>query len=395
VPQGQLPYQPQLISRMFTLNSRSIRAWGWVHKWTSLISTLFILMLCITGLPLIFEHEIEHAMMPELEQVPANAPAPSLDSIVTAAEVNRPNEQALYLFFEQDEPLVLVSTAKSPMASPDDFYYQAFDLRNGHKVDMLQPTEGFMYLLRKLHVDMFAGLPGMLFLGGMAILMLIAIISGIVLYTPFMRKLDFGEIRQDKGHRARWLDLHNLLGIVTVVWLFVVGLTGAINTLGAPIEQIWQATELSEMASTHKDKPLPEQFASVDVVVDNIRKELPDLTLRTVAMPDTPFASSHHYGLYMLGTTAVTSRLLTPALADAETGEITSIRDMPMYVKTLFISQPLHFGDYGGLPLKILWAILDIITIVVLVSGLYLWRLRSRSKTNTDIFQEVVSEDIR
>ncbi len=49
------------------------------------------------------------------------------------------------------------------------------------------------------------------------------------------------------------------------------------------------------------------------------------------------------------------------------------MREMPLYVKTLLVSQPLHFGDYGGLPLKIIWALLDVITIVVLGSGLYLW----------------------
>jgi uncharacterized iron-regulated membrane protein len=42
-------------------------------------------------------------------------------------------------------------------------------------------------------------------------------------------------------------------------------------------------------------------------------------------------------------------------------------------VKTLFVSQPLHFGDYGGLPLKIVWALLDILSIVILGSGVYLW----------------------
>ncbi len=42
------------------------------------------------------------------------------------------------------------------------------------------------------------------------------------------------------------------------------------------------------------------------------------------------------------------------------------------------ISQPLHFGDYGGMPLKILWAILDIMTIMVLGTGVYLW-LRRRN----------------
>jgi uncharacterized iron-regulated membrane protein len=61
------------------------------------------------------------------------------------------------------------------------------------------------------------------------------------------------------------------------------------------------------------------------------------------------------------------------------TGEFTDTRDLPWHGQTLLLSQPLHFGDYGGLPLKILWAILDIITIIVLGSGLYLWLGRRKT----------------
>jgi len=42
------------------------------------------------------------------------------------------------------------------------------------------------------------------------------------------------------------------------------------------------------------------------------------------------------------------------------------------------MSRPLHFGDYGGLPLKILWALLDLLAIAVLVSGIYLWFARKK-----------------
>lgn len=339
-------------------------------------------MLCITGLPLIFAHDIEHMMLPELEQVSADATPPSLSAIADKAEANRPGEQILYLLFDQEEPLLHVVTAEKAMSPPDDFYYQLFDLNTGIKLDVPQPNEGIMHIITQLHIDMFAGLPGMLFLGVMAVLMLIAIISGVVLYTPFMRRMEFGEIRRSGGRRTNWLDIHNVLGIVTVVWLFVVGLTGAINTLGTPVEQMWQMTELPDMASTHEGNPVPEHYAPLDVVVDNLSQLLPEQSLMTVAMPNTPFASAHHYGLYMVGSTAITSRLLAPALADAGTGEITAHREMPLYVKTLFISQPLHFGDYGGMPLKILWALLDIATIILLISGLYLWVLRRKSKSS-------------
>jgi len=48
------------------------------------------------------------------------------------------------------------------------------------------------------------------------------------------------------------------------------------------------------------------------------------------------------------------------------------------------MSQPLHFGDYGGMPMKILWAALDVLTLIVLGSGLYLWWVRrTAAKENT------------
>jgi uncharacterized iron-regulated membrane protein len=57
----------------------------------------------------------------------------------------------------------------------------------------------------------------------------------------------------------------------------------------------------------------------------------------------------------------------------------------------LFISEPLHFGDYGGLPLKFLWAAFDVVAIVVLVSGIWLWWLRRRT-TPESVLEEAVEE---
>src|SRR3546814_20641394 len=51
---------------------------------------------------------------------------------------------------------------------------------------------------------MFLGLPGMLFLGLMGLLFVIAIASGVVLYAPFMKKLDFGTLRTARSRRVKW-----------------------------------------------------------------------------------------------------------------------------------------------------------------------------------------------
>jgi uncharacterized iron-regulated membrane protein len=82
--------------------------------------------------------------------------------------------------------------------------------------------------------------------------------------------------------------------------------------------------------------------------------------------------------IWTRGKTPLESRLFTPVLVDAETGQLVSARGLPWYLRTLELSRPLHFGDYGGLPLKIIWALLDLITIVVLGSGLYLWVARAK-----------------
>src|SRR3546814_19689968 len=74
--------------------------------------------------------------------------------------------------------------------------------------------------------------------------------------------------------------------------------------------------------------------------------------------------------VFLQGTTKLTEHVLTPALVDAEKGVLTDIRQMPWYMVALSYSQPLHFGDYGALPLKILWAILDIFTLYVLWTGI-------------------------
>jgi uncharacterized iron-regulated membrane protein len=92
-----------------------------------------------------------------------------------------------------------------------------------------------------------------------------------------------------------------------------------------------------------------------------------------IAFPGTSFSSAHHYGVFMRGATPLTSRLFKPVLVDATTGTVTASRTPPWYLDVLLLSQPLHFGDYAGAPMQWLWAALDVITIFVLGSGLYLW----------------------
>ncbi len=365
------------------MKPRTIRAWSWVHKWTSLVCTAFLLMLCVTGLPLIFHHEIDDALNPE-QWHPANPDGPllDLDQILSIALASRPaGDVPIFMSFDDDRPVVNVTTGPRPNADGSEMHFASFDQTSGN---LVPPPNGgdVMDFILQLHTDMFLGLPGMLFLGAMGVLFTASIVSGVVVYAPFMRKLDFGTVRVSKSSRVKWLDYHNLLGVVTVAWVVVVGITGVINTLATPITDAWRNTSLTDLTAEYRGKPRPAVLSSLNDAVEQTKAAKPGNWVQFVAFPGGSFSTDHHYAVFLQGDTPLTKHIISPALIDAETGKFVAIREMPWYNQMLSLSQPLHFGDYGGLPLKILWAILDVITIIVLASGLYLWL--SRRKTGSD-----------
>ncbi|MDR6536208.1 PepSY domain-containing protein [Variovorax soli] len=365
------------------MNSRRVKAWAWVHKWSSLVCTVFMLLLCITGLPLIFHHEIGHLLGTEVEapKMPTDTPRASLDRVISVAHALHPERVVQFVSQpEDDDGLWFVTLTPTP-APTEDFKSVAVDARTAQVLAQPKFDEGFMWVMLKLHVDLFAGLPGKLFLGFMGLLLLVAIVSGVVLYAPFMRKLEFGAVRRERRPRLKWLDLHNLLGIVTLVWAFTVGATGMINTWADLVIKYWQYDQLSALLAPYKgqaETPKAER-GSVQRSLEVALERAPGMKINFIAFPGTAFSSPHHNTVFLRGNEPFSARLLQPVLVDARTNDVTAAPKLPWYLAALLVSQPLHFGDYGGMPMQILWALLDVATIIVLGSGLYLWLKRGKA----------------
>ena len=365
------------------MQNKTIKTWSWIHKWSSIVCTVFMLLLCLTGLPLIFHHEIGHLLGTEVEapEMPADSPRVSLDQVIQVAHAQHPDRVVQFVSQDEHDDAIWFVTLTPTPDPTDDFRSVAVDARTGAILAQPRFDQGFMWIMFKLHVDLFAGLAGKLFLGFMGLLLLVAIISGVVLYSPFMRKLAFGTVRRERQPRLKWLDLHNLLGIVTLVWLLVVGATGMINTWADLLIKYWQHDQLSVLLTPYQGQPTVPvaERASVQRTLDVALKQAPDTTLSFIAFPGTAFSSPHHHTVFLRGNEPFTSRLLQPVLVDAKTAEVTAAPKLPWYLTALLVSQPLHFGDYGGVPMQLLWALLDIASIIVLGSGLYLWLRKGRT----------------
>ncbi|MGY3453944.1 PepSY-associated TM helix domain-containing protein [Bradyrhizobium sp. USDA 4353] len=362
-----------------------MRVWVQVHTWTSLISMIFMLMLCLTGLPLIFHDEINHLIEDEIAApaMPADTPLLPLDRLIAAARQQLPEQHVLFVSLKAAEPLVVVALSPTVIPVPGQLHRVTVDARTAAVLGEEAPHQDVMDVILRIHRDMFTGLAGELFLGLMGLVFAASIVSGVVVYWPFMRRLQFGTVR-NRSARLKWLDLHNLLGIVTVSWTLAVGITGTINTLAVPLSELWRAQTMPALLAPYQGKPLAEA-KSVEAAVDAVRTAHPDRQVASVTMPTTTrFGSPQHVIVWTKGKTPFTARMFSPVLVDAQDSTKMVAPELAWYLRALQVSRPLHFGDYGGLPLKIIWALLDIITIIVLCSGLYLWvakRWGSRRRT--------------
>ncbi|KPX53507.1 PepSY domain-containing protein [Pseudomonas amygdali] len=377
------------------MKSQTVRRWSIVHTWSSLICTLFLLMLAVTGLPLIFHHEIDHLLgdAPQYQEMPADTPHLNLEQLAKAAEAHRPGEVMQYFGWDDEDPNgVMAITAATADTEPNSSHTFALDARTGEALEMPSANGGFMMVMLRLHVDMYANLPGKLLLAFMGLLFVVAIVSGTVLYAPFMRKLEFGQVRVNKSRRTRWLDLHNLIGVVTLTWALVVGVTGVISACADLLIASWRNDALATMIAPYKDAPPLTQRAPATRLLEIAESAAPGMQADFIAFPGTRFSSEHHYAVFLKGNTHLTAHLATPVLIDAQTLQVTAVVERPWYMDALGMSQPLHFGDYGGMPMKILWAVLDVLTIIVLGSGVYLWWVRRRAARSVSVIRAQVAQ---
>src|SRR5262249_51888038 len=110
---GPRPHRPghvelSLVSNIggpLMMDTKTVRLWSRIHKWTSLVCTAFLLMLCLTGLPLIFGDEIEDLFDDQVSvaNLPADTPPAPLERIVEVARQRYPSEFVQLFSWDKDQ----------------------------------------------------------------------------------------------------------------------------------------------------------------------------------------------------------------------------------------------------------------------------------------------------
>lgn len=374
--------------------SRWFRANLWVHRWISLLVTLPFLILCLSGTVLIFHDEIDIAM----GNVPAASTAaaserPLADSIA-AIQSAFPDKRIISAGLDPDEHPGMLTAYIAPVE--DTGYEHArpvfADIATATIVPSPDPANTLTGFLLKLHSEWFLGTTGRLLGALLALLVLIALLSGLVVYAPYVKRIAFGVLRRGKGPRPFQLDLHNFIGAVVLGWAVVVSATGVLLGLSTTALGVWRMTELAHVRAQYAQSA-PVDYRNPPISVGHAFAAATAAAEQgwhpvSVVYPKTDFSTARHFTVFLAGAKGLDERLLKIALVDAATGKIARTLELPAYLKAILVSEPLHFGDYGGLPLKILWTACTWMTLFITANGAWLWwdrRRRRKGKQTADL----------
>jgi uncharacterized iron-regulated membrane protein len=361
-----------------------------IHRWCGVIVSANLLVLAVTGVILIFHDEIDHALGSAVPTAAAGENRTSLAQAVELARAATPGAQPVYVFADPEEfPGVLFVGMARGKRTFEASQPVSVDLRQGKLLPKLNFDDSFTGIVFHLHAELLAGPIGRLLVGVIALALLASLVTGAVVYGPMMQRFAFGLVRRGLSRRTFWADLHKLLGAATFGWTLLVTLTGLLLSLGSIAIQIYASTELKQLGAAYASQPVVEALGTLDAAVARAEESAPGRRFQTVALPGSDLASPRHYTVLLKGGTGLESRMLTLALVDATDPTRVNLRELPLYLKALLLSEPLHFGDYGGVTLKLVWAGFGIAMAGLSVSGLWVfWTARRRARVEPRPFEQ-------
>ena len=176
--------------------------------------------------------------------------------------------------------------------------------------------------------------------------------------------------------RIAFSDLHKFIGINSVVFNLILGFTGAwwnlSHLLGHLVEEESAAVEVES------NVPPASEWASIDTMMTEARTHLPGFTTHYLGFPQTLDGPVVLYGQH--GGAGPFRGLYGSHVAfDPEAGalrEVHDLREDSVWNQVHDSFMPLHYGTFGGWPIRILWCLGGLAPGTLAVSGFLIWRCR-------------------
>ncbi|MDQ8193479.1 PepSY-associated TM helix domain-containing protein [Coraliomargarita sp. SDUM461004] len=358
-----------------------------LHRWTGLITGINILILSITGAYLVVAEDIDawREAIPQNESIEESPlTALNVESYTNSLNIayrtlleHYPEARLQRVRMAQQDSIQhefgLLQTDELGTEHFERYYVEA---SSGQLIDDTHMHDhSFTHWVLELHANLFLGIFGILFLAIIGSLFLISCISGLLVYFPYTFKLELGRVRWEKRWPIILGDWHKLLGLSSLVFNILIALSGVALTIGFLLSQMWVLQTLQERTSQQSlEIPLSQtrSLTKPGNIYQAFSKEFEHASIETLYYPGGPQGENHYLIL------ANASGLFTEFIPLVITSPIHSPQELsqlqlPLWIQAVAISAPIHFGNFGGWPIKILYVLLGLSSGLLSCSGALLY----------------------
>ena len=368
-----------------------------IHGWVGIISGLALFIAFYAGAITMFEEPLQR-----WASAPTRlAPPPPLDRTdelvakVIAAHPEAATDYDIHVETGPDRPARMSWEVRTPVGdghAPRETFYASLAPDGGLQVEREGPSPVAQFV-DVLHQQV--GLPfeheiSMPIMGAIALLYTIAIVSGLIVLLPSLVS-DLFALRIGKNVKRMWLDVHNVLGLFSLPFHLIMALTAIVFAFH---DQFYDA---QGALFGGKDRRPPVSVAPPEAggqtlapteVLRRVAEQAPGFTVQQISygvdraeQPSLRVAGRDpRYGLR--GPTFGLVEL------DPASGAFTSTDYMPGHQDgwgaTIASFFALHFGSYGGTPIRWSYFLMGLAGAFLFYTGNLLWVESRRKRERKD-----------
>ena len=341
-----------------------------IHSFSGLLSGIFILAMSLSGAVLVFHDELDGLQYPSIVKID-NKPLLTVDSCYRSLQNHYAHAQinSCNLAKTIDEPFIFTvfdSSFQKGTQSMQVFIHPQtgaiLHLRGGGN-DFRNNLIGWLSVF---HNSFHLEKNGEWLLGFFGLLFLISILTGIILYRKSILS-----VLLFRKYMFRKANFHQLIGVYALFFNLVICITG-----------IWMQRYVFKKdfyAIEQKFTPILKPSQPLSFSVDNALK---NLYAQNIAFTGHViyFAPNTKRKTAVYGSNATNSFIHNKKLADAvffdSTGSITKtafVNDIAPENRYDIINAQIHYGRFGGWPVKILYSLLGATGGLLSITGMLLW----------------------
>lgn len=350
-----------------------------IHLWFGMVTGMYLLVLGVTGTVLIFRPMLQARAYPQLFAAhPPGTPLADPSTVLASLDASYPG--ARYGAIEY--PTARRGTFLTYVAQGDVLHTVFSDAASGAVIGEL-PRRGWIQQVQEFHFNMKLGQPGIVTNGVASACLLLLCLTGVAMWRGGVNHAARAVIVDARRSVINpiW-TLHGVIGIWTVPLLALWAVSGIYFSFPVSFRNTVGLVAPMSAAPIRQSGPPSNTTAgppSTISLLERARARVPGAHLARFFAPNDPrgtYAVVLARGVHGDSDTSDEVTVVFDRYSGAELAVEDQRADRTVGDSLMIWLARLHIGDFGGLPIRVLWTIASLAIPLLYVTGVAMWFFR-------------------